>query len=292
MKTATSSTSARRQALRFAAVALIAGAAVMGGCRGDRSGKPPRQFFPDLDDQPKMKAQTKNTFWTEFEGKKTAPDWGRTARLPVENTVPYGRAPHRSPVTGYRISEGEPVFRTVDFAKRESFLAFDTIANTGKRADSTLVERIPIPVDLELIELGRTKYEITCISCHGGTGKGDGVVGTRWAYPLPNFQEDQWQLGATDADGQPLETALDGHIFDIIRNGKVNEASPTGYAMPPYGGKLSVEESWAVVAYLRSLQATQRGTIDDLRRYNRSAADRLLQNISQPSGENQDGGEQ
>lgn len=288
MKTATISSTT----LRFAAVALIAGAAIMGGCRGDRSGKPPRQFFPDLDDQPKMKAQTKNTVWTEFEGKKTAPDWGRTPRNPVENTVPFGRESLVAPVTGYEIRNGQVIVRTVDFAERDSFLALDPVTNTGKRMDGSVVDRIPIPVDLELIELGRTQYEINCLVCHGGTGRGDGVVGTRWAYPLPNLQDDQWQLGALDPDGQPLATALDGHIFDIIRNGKVNEASPTGYAMPPYGGKVSVEESWAIVAYLRSLQATQRGTIDDLRRYDRSAADRLLQNISQPSGENQDGGEQ
>ncbi len=279
-------------ALRVFAIAIIAGAAAMGGCRGDRSNKPPRQFFPDLDDQPKMKAQTKNTVWEEFEGKKNAPDWGRTPRMPVENTVAFGRESHAGPIQGYRVVNGELAVRTVDFAQRDSFLSLDPVVNTGKRMDGSVVPRIPIPVDRELIELGRTKYEITCLVCHGGSGQGDGVVGSRWAYLLPNFLDDAWQLGAVDADGQPIPTALDGHIFDIIRNGKVNEASPTGYAMPPYGGKLSVEETWAIVAYLRTIQATQRGSIDTLRRYDRSAADRLLQNVGQTEPDTTNGGEQ
>jgi len=279
-------------AIRLAAIALIASAAVMGGCRGDRSAKPPRQFFPDLDDQPKMKTQTKNTVWEEFEGKKTESDWGRTPRLPVENTVAFGRESHTGPISGYRLIDGEPVVRTVDFAQRNAFLALDPVTNTGKRMDGSVIERIPLPVDLNLIELGRTKYEITCLVCHGGSGKGDGVVGSRWSYPLPNFLDDSWQLGAVDAEGNANPLAFDGHIFDIIRNGKVNEASPTGYAMPPYAGKLSIEESWAIVAYLRTIQATQRGSIDALRRYDRSAADRLLQNAGQPETDNTNGGEQ
>ncbi|XOV75366.1 MAG: hypothetical protein ACFHWZ_18520 [Phycisphaerales bacterium] len=57
MTTTTSHARLGRVALRLTMVALVAGAAVAGGCRGDRSGKPPRQFFPGLDDQPKMKAR-------------------------------------------------------------------------------------------------------------------------------------------------------------------------------------------------------------------------------------------
>lgn len=291
--TTTTRSSIGRVGLRLAMAALIAGAAVAGGCRGDRSGKPPRQFFPDLDDQPKLSAQTRNTFWQEFEGKKeNDPDWGRTPRMPVANTVAFGREPHTGPLTGYEMVEEQKVIRTVDFANRESFLKLDPVLNTGKRADGSIVERIPIPVDLDLIQIGKTQYEINCLVCHGGTGKGDGIVGVRWAYPLPNFLDDTWQLGAVGPDGAPNELAYDGHIFDIIMNGKLAPASPTGYAMPPYGGKVTVEEAWAIVAYLRTIQASQRGSIDTLREYDRSAADQLMRNVSQPSTDNPNGGAQ
>ena len=282
-----------RAALRLTMVALVAGAAIAGGCRGDRSDKPPRQFFPGLDDQPKMKAQTRNTFWEEFEGKKEKdPAWGRTSRMPVANTVPFGREAQTGPVTGYEMDGDQKVIRTVDFANRDSFLALDPVLNTGKRADGSVVELIPIPVDLDLIEVGRVQYEINCLVCHGGTGKGDGVVGLRWAYPLPNFLDDTWQLGAIGPDGAPNELAYDGHIFDIIRNGKVAPTSPSGYAMPPYGGRLTIEESWAIVADLRPIPATQRGTIETLSEYDRSAADELRRNLGQPVNENPNGGEQ
>ncbi|MFB3430183.1 cytochrome c [Phycisphaerales bacterium ac7] len=293
MTTTTSHARLGRVALRLTMVALVAGAAVAGGCRGDRSGKPPRQFFPGLDDQPKMKAQTRNTFWDEFEGKKEKePDWGRSARLPVANTVAFGREPHTGPLTGYEMVNDQKVVRSVDFAHRESFFSLNPVVSTGKRADGNAVERIPVPVDLDLIQMGKTQYEINCLVCHGGTGKGDGIVGVRWAYPLPNFLDDTWQLGAVGPDGAPNPLAYDGHIFDIIMNGKPAPTSPSGYAMPPYGGRVTVEEAWAIVAYLRTIQATQRGSIETLREYDRSAADQLLRNVGQPSTENPNGGEQ
>ncbi len=37
----------------------------LGGCRGDRTDKPPRQFFPDMDDQPKKKAQSETEFFAD-----------------------------------------------------------------------------------------------------------------------------------------------------------------------------------------------------------------------------------
>ena len=62
--------------------------------------------------------------------------------------------------------------------------------------------------------------------------------------------------------------------------------------MPPYGGRVTVEEAWAIVAYLRTIQATQRGAIETRREYDRSAADQLLRNVGQPATENPNGGEQ
>src|SRR3954469_25676660 len=62
-------------------LALLSGS--VAGCRGDREEKPPRQFFPDMDDQPKWKPQSKSDFYTD----------GRTMRKPVAGTVPFGRNP-------------------------------------------------------------------------------------------------------------------------------------------------------------------------------------------------------
>ena len=229
------------------ALALTAGLTALAGCRGDRSDKPPRQFFPDLDDQPKYKAQSESKFFKDYDATGDAKDsWGMTQRLPVDGTIPFGRTTHAT------VEDAAGI----EMADRSAFLKQDDPFFTGKGAGGEPVAFMPVAVDAELIDLGRSKYAIFCIQCHGGTGKGDGLVGLRWANPLPNFHAETYQIGG--------DLGQDGHLFDIIRNGKLAVGTPWKYAMPAYGNKVSEREAWAIVAYIRVLQASQSATIEDV----------------------------
>jgi hypothetical protein len=48
----------------------------------------------------------------------------------------------------------------------------------------------------------------------------------------------------------------DGEIFYVITNGR--------NLMGAYGPNVTVEDRWAIVAYLRALQFSQLGSIDDV----------------------------
>jgi len=48
----------------------------------------------------------------------------------------------------------------------------------------------------------------------------------------------------------------DGEIFNTITNGK--------NTMLAYGPNITVADRWAIIAYLRALQRSQRGTIADV----------------------------
>jgi len=48
----------------------------------------------------------------------------------------------------------------------------------------------------------------------------------------------------------------DGEIFSVISNGR--------NLMGPYGGNVTVEDRWAIIAYLRALQLARLGTVDDV----------------------------
>jgi hypothetical protein len=48
----------------------------------------------------------------------------------------------------------------------------------------------------------------------------------------------------------------DGQIFNTITNGK--------NTMGAYGPNISVDDRWAIIAYLRALQRSQRGALADL----------------------------
>lgn len=225
-------------------LALVVGP--LGGCRGERSDNPPRQFFPDLDDQLKVKAQTKNTFYSEFTDPKTGERFGRSMREPVPGTVAFGAKPFASMIAG------------VDFAKRPRYLQEDQAFYTGRGPDGELIEYMPAEwLTPELFAKGRENFNIYCIVCHGGTGDGDGMVGRLWANALPSFHAEQYQHGGG-------EKSLDGHIFDVIRNGVPNPGGPYEYRMRPYASKVTVEESWGIVFYIRALQASRRGQPSDL----------------------------
>ena len=246
---------ANRTTSRLAMIGALAACAALAGCRGDISENRPRQFFPDLDDQPKVKPQTESTFYDEYvtpEGVR----FGRAMRRPVFGTVAFGAQPYAHEVGG------------VDFSNRDEYLRPDPAVATGMRVTTDASGRvqlgengqplfdylttIPVPVTLELLELGQKKYNINCLPCHGGTGMGDGLVGRRWAYALPNFNDDKYQPGG--------ELGQDGYLFHVIRNGVPNPGGAWELKMPSYGRKLTLEETWAIVAYFRALQVHQRAT--------------------------------
>jgi mono/diheme cytochrome c family protein len=47
-----------------------------------------------------------------------------------------------------------------------------------------------------------------------------------------------------------------GHLYNTISNGIRN--------MPAYGPQITVEDRWAIVAYLRALQRSQSATVEDV----------------------------
>jgi mono/diheme cytochrome c family protein len=81
---------------------------------------------------------------------------------------------------------------------------------------------------------GLAIFTKNCAACHGKTGLGDGVK----ARALKNFPGD-----FSKADFQGL---ADGELFYKTKNGRDE--------MPKYEGKLTDDDIWNVVNYLRTLK--------------------------------------
>lgn len=265
-----------------------AGALALVGCRGDTSEAPPRQFFPDMDDQPKLKAQSRSEFFKEYEeagshrsgghgdthgdghgdhGPDLSKMFGRGMREPVANTVAFG-------LISQVETDGSADFMGKDFGGRADLLRADEsvyvgytpvldaqgkqVLNPDGTKKRTYLDYIPIPVTRELIAEGRAQYAIYCTACHGGLGDGLGLVGQRWSYALPNYHDPKYFHGG--------EKGQDGYLFSVIREGVPNIGGPPTmpYKMRPYHTKVSVHESWAIIAYIRTLQAHRKGTMSDV----------------------------
>ncbi len=87
---------------------------------------------------------------------------------------------------------------------------------------------------------GKMKYNANCIGCHGASGKGDGAAAAA-LNPKPGDH----------TDGKVMNALSDQYLFDIIKNG--GAAMKKAPFMPASGKKLSDQEIWDVVAYIRTL---------------------------------------
>jgi mono/diheme cytochrome c family protein len=87
---------------------------------------------------------------------------------------------------------------------------------------------------------GKVKYDANCVGCHGATGKGDGAA----AAALNPKPQDH-------TNGKVMNTLTDKYLFDIIKDG--GAAVKKAPIMPASNKKLTDQEIWDIVAYIRSL---------------------------------------
>ena len=74
------------------------------------------------------------------------------------------------------------------------------------------------------------------------------MVGRRWSIPIPTFHDPLYLPGG--------DRGQDGYLYTVARKG-IN-------TMPAYGHALGSRDTWAVVAYIRALQASHLGTPEDV----------------------------
>ncbi|MBI1289996.1 c-type cytochrome [bacterium] len=117
----------------------------------------------------------------------------------------------------------------------------------GEKAGRELVN--PVPVSAETLATGRKYYNIHCKVCHGVVGSGDGMVTLAHrekGMPIPpQLYSDK--IRSEWADGQ---------IFHTIKMGQGQ--------MPAYDKRMTDEQKWAVVHYVRALGRAAHPTEADL----------------------------
>ena len=188
------------------------------GLRGSKSAKPPIEVFPDMDHQARYGPQGSNSFFSDERNDRPTP----------ANTVARGNYFNQAEVF------------SADFS--DSKLG-NVVFNQGKDINGNFVKKIPLEVTHQLMETGRQKYEIFCISCHGAAGDGNGV-----AKP--------YGVLATSYHDDRLRNVEDGYIYNVITNG-YNQMYGLKDRMTP-------EERWATILYVRALQRSQNTKVEDL----------------------------
>lgn len=124
--------------------------------------------------------------------------------------------------------------------------AFEDIPyNTGRSPGTTnFIETLPVPVTVELLARGRERFAIHCAVCHGAAGDGRGVCAKYQMVGMANFHD------------RRLVAMTDGEIFKTVTLGK--------NLMGAYGGSVAVADRWAIVAYVRALERSRLGLLEDV----------------------------
>ena len=118
------------------------------------------------------------------------------------------------------------------------------IPPAGAPSSAEFVTTLPTPLTRELVSRGRERFEIFCSPCHDRTGSGRGMVVRRGYRQPPSLHIER------------LRDAPIGHFYDVETRGLG--------AMPDYAQQIPPADRWAIAAYIRALQLSQRAALADV----------------------------
>lgn len=122
----------------------------------------------------------------------------------------------------------------------------DASVNTGRVPGTTnFVELNPMAITAGLLNRGQQRFTINCSPCHGQLADGNGITRKIGAMAVVANLHDRRIVEMTD-----------GELFYVITKGR--------NLMGAYGPNIVPEDRWAIIAYLRALQLSQLGTVDDV----------------------------
>ncbi len=199
---------------------------------GNKTG---HEFMPDMVHQVGYEANYYDYYYfnrwgSEKEYKKFA-----MPRLPVKGTIARGYA-------------GSSNFADAGVSTPNGAVPyyFGNTEDERIRASRELVIN-PYPITEKGLAVGKKLFEINCSICHGVKGDGAGYLvrddGGKYPVAPANFQQDTFYKSSN------------GRYYHAIMYGK--------NMMGSYADKLSYEERWQVIHYIRSIQAKEKKLLYD-----------------------------
>lgn len=202
-------------------------------CSNPAGNNPGTEYMPDMGHSIAYEANyydyyAKNTWGTEAEYYEMA-----QPRVPVKGTIPRGFSGEIAPAEN---DLAIPANGSVPYY-------YSDTEEERTRATNEILSN-PFPITKDGLERGKLLYDINCGICHGEKADGNGYL---VAEDNPNaVYPAQPAIMTTDE----FVNASEGRYYHAIMYGK--------NVMGGYADKLSYEERWQVIHYIRSLQAKDR----------------------------------
>ena len=237
----------------IAAIALVLVLGVFTSCQQAGGNQTGSEFIPDMAHSVAYEANVLTNYslntWDE-ESVKSRWDLSQPG-TPVAGTVPRGYAAIGSYDLTFASAE-DAILKTAESMKKNKARTnyrpnghvpyFYPDTEEGRTAATEKIIYNPFPVTDEALANGKELYTIYCAICHGDKGDGDGYIvsgpQSKYLAQPANFTDDQFV------------NASNGRFYHAIMYGK--------NVMGSHADKLSFEERWDVIHYIRSLQAKAR----------------------------------
>jgi mono/diheme cytochrome c family protein len=215
--------------IAFSMVALA-----LPSCSPAEGNKTGHEYMPDMAHSIAYEANVNNYYSYHIWGSKEEHHSFSIPKKPVKGTIARG---YTSEITNGQSSNS--ISTTVNGHK--NYYYQDTEDERIRASNEILTN--PIPLTEAALTKGKSNYTIYCAICHGDKGDGAGYLvrddGGKYPAQPANFLKDEFIASS------------EGRYYHGIYYGK--------NVMSGYTDKLSYEERWQVVHYIRSLQATAKG---------------------------------
>lgn len=237
-------------------VFVLVFAAVMQACQPAGGEFPGSEYMPDMGHPISYEANAYDAYkYHTWDEQSVMTRKELTGRMhPVKGTVPRGYA-------GVYFASGDEarqaVMDNLRGAGNNNALAIPVngkvpyyYADTPEerlRATAEIIDN-PFPITKSGLEKGKELYNVFCGICHGEKGDGLGYL-VREADPAKGDPGGKYPAAPANLVSEQFSTASNGRFYHAIMYG-LN-------VMGAYADKLSYEERWQVIHYIRSLQAAK-----------------------------------
>ena len=224
---------------------------------GDKTGS---EYMPDMAHSTAYEANTYAYYYNNTWGSKDEYHEMAQPRVPVKGTVARGSVGKDLSAEGTNSIKIQPN-GSVPFY-------YGSSEEERARAIAEVIEN-PYPITDDGLDRGEILYDIYCGICHGEDGDGAGYL-VRDPNPATGDAGGKYPVQPANFLLEEFVNASNGRYYHSIYHGR--------NLMGNYRDKLSYEERWQVIHYIRSLQAKELKL-----EYNQM--ENTLNTIDEPAGE-------
>ena len=216
------------------------------------------EFMPDMVHSTAYEANLYNYYYYNTWGSEKDYKTFVNPKDPVAGTIPRGfTSSHYEESTEDRVASldafgGGSSLTAIAYTPNGAVpYYYDDTEEERTRATAEITEN-PFPITTAGLERGEELYTIYCAICHGDKGDGLGYL-VREADPVKGVDAGVYPAAPANFLQDTFYNSSNGRYYHAIMYGK--------NVMGAHADKLSYEERWQVIHYIRSLQAAELGMV-------------------------------